>query len=79
MFTKRMSKLTTRAKEELERLREAERTTSEHLIEVLSDVLHVTTETQDPASSDQQIREVLNCFWHMYFWDLIWVAAVLPP
>ncbi len=35
MFTKRMSKLTTRAKEELERLREGERATSEHLIEVL--------------------------------------------
>src|SRR5438105_993121 len=35
MFTKRMSKLTSRAKEELERLREGERSTSEHLVEVL--------------------------------------------
>src|SRR6266851_4939454 len=60
MFLKRMSKLTTKAKEELERLREQERATSEHLIEVLSDVLQVTTETQDPASSDRQIREVLE-------------------
>ncbi len=60
MFTKRMSKLTTRAKEELERLREGERAISEHLVEVLSDVLQVTTETQDPASSDRQIREVLE-------------------
>lgn len=59
MFTKRMSKLTSRAKEELERLREGERATSEHLVEVLSDVLQVTTETQDPASADQQIRAVL--------------------
>ena len=60
MFTKRMSKLTSRAKEELERLREGERSTSEHLVEVLSDVLQVTTETQDPASADRQIREVLE-------------------
>ncbi len=60
MFLKRMSKLTTKAKEELERLREQERTTSEHLIEVFSDVLQVTTETEDPAESSQQIREVLK-------------------
>jgi TnpA family transposase len=60
MFTKRMSKLTSRAKEELERLREGERATSEHLVEVLSDVLQVTTETQDPASSDRQIRALLE-------------------
>jgi TnpA family transposase len=60
MFTKRMSKITSRAKEELERLREGERAISEHLVEVFSDVLQVTTETQDPTSSDQQIREVLE-------------------
>jgi TnpA family transposase len=60
MFTKRMSKLTTRAKEELERLREGERAISEHLVEVFSDVLQVTTETQDAAASDQQIRAVLE-------------------
>ena len=60
MFLKRMSKLTTKAREELERLREQERGTSEHLIEVFSNVLQVTTETEDPASSDRQIREVLK-------------------
>lgn len=60
MLTKRMSKLTTRAKEELERLREGERAISEHLVQVFSDVLQVTTETQDPASADQQIRAVLE-------------------
>ena len=60
MFTKRMSELTSRAKQELERLRERERATTEHLVEVLSDVLQVTTETQDPASSNRQIREVLE-------------------
>src|SRR5450631_2106692 len=60
MFLKRMSKLTTRAKEELERLKATERTTAEHLIEVFSDVLHVTTEQHDPTTSDQQIRKVLE-------------------
>ena len=60
MFTKRISKLTSRAKQELERVRERERATTEHLVEVLSDVLQVTTETQDPASSNRQIREVLE-------------------
>ncbi len=60
MFLKRMSKLTTKAKEELERLREQERTTSEHLIEVFSDVIQVTTEIEDLAESSQQIRAVLT-------------------
>ncbi len=60
MFTKRMSKLTRAAKEELERLREAERATAEHLVEVLADVLQVTTETTDPTESSQQIRQVLE-------------------
>ncbi len=59
MFTKRMSKLIRSAKEELERLRAGERTTTEHLVEVLADVLQVTTETQDPTESSQQIREVI--------------------
>ncbi len=60
MFLKRMSMLTTKAKEELERLKAEERVMAEHLIEVFSDVLHVTTEQQDPTTSDQQIREVLE-------------------
>jgi hypothetical protein len=33
---------------------------AELLIEVFSDVLHMTTEQQDPTTSDQQIREVLE-------------------
>jgi ribosome recycling factor len=49
MFLKRMTKLTAKAKEELERLREQESATSEHLIEVFSDVLEVTTEIEDLA------------------------------
>ncbi len=36
MFLKRMSTLTTKAKEELERLKAEERATAEHLIEVFS-------------------------------------------
>ena len=47
MFIKRMSKLTTKAKEELEHLRTEDRTTTEHLIEVFTDVLQANTETQD--------------------------------
>jgi TnpA family transposase len=60
MFLKRMSMLTTKAKEELEQLKAEERTIAEHLIEVFSDVLHVTTEQEDPTTSDQQIRQVLE-------------------
>jgi hypothetical protein len=60
MFLKRMSTLTTKAKEELERLKAEEQAMAEHLIEVFSDVLHVTTEQQDPATSQQQIRDVLE-------------------
>src|SRR5205823_242118 len=59
MFIKRMSKLTDRAKQELERLREEERTTTEHLLEVFTDVLTVSTETHDPVETSTQIREVL--------------------
>ncbi len=40
MFIKHMSKLTTKAKEELERLRAEDRTSTEHLIEVFTDVLY---------------------------------------
>ena len=60
MFIKRMSKLTTKAKEELERLRTEERTTTEHLIEVFTDVLQTNTETQDAETAGKQIREVIE-------------------
>jgi len=62
MFTKRMSKLTTRAKEELERLREGERAISEHLVEVLSDVLQVTTLAPCPATNPKlPMRKSSSC------------------
>ncbi len=60
MFLKRMSKLRGRAKEELERLQESERKTTEHLVEVLADVLQTTTETQDDTKMGQQVREVFK-------------------
>jgi len=60
MFIKRISKLTDRAKQELERLRKEERTTTEHLIEVFADVLQTSTETQDPVETSTQIRDVLE-------------------
>jgi len=59
MFIKRMSKLTDRAKQELERLRKEERATTEHLIEVFTDVLQVSHDAQDPVETSTQIREVL--------------------
>jgi hypothetical protein len=60
MFLKRMSKLRDRAKEELERLRESERKTTEHLVEVLADVLQTTTETEDDTKMGSLVREVFK-------------------
>jgi hypothetical protein len=60
MFLKRVKRLEDRAKEELEALRERERETTEHLIEVLSDLLSTTRETQDDADMGQQVRQILQ-------------------
>ena len=60
MFLKRMSKLRDRDKEELERLRESERKTAEHLVEVLADVLQTSTETQDDTKMGSLVREVFK-------------------
>ena len=60
MFIKRMSKLTTKAKEELERLRKEDRTTTERLIDVFTEVLQTNTETPDVAEAGKQIRKVLD-------------------
>lgn len=60
MFIKRMSKLTTKAKEELERLRKEDRATTERLIDIFTEVLQTNTETQDVAEAGTQIRKVLD-------------------
>ena len=60
MFIKRMTKLTTKAKEELERLRKEDRTTTERLIDVFTEVLQTNTETPDVAEAGKQIRKVLD-------------------
>jgi hypothetical protein len=60
MFIKRMSKLTTKAKEELERLREEDRTTAEHLIEVFTDVLQTNSEAESSEMAGTSIRKVLD-------------------
>jgi hypothetical protein len=60
MFIKRMSKLTTKAKEELERLRTEDRTTTEHLITVFTEVLQTNTETSDVTEAGTLIRTVLD-------------------
>lgn len=60
MFIKRMSKLTTKAKEELERLRQEDRTTAEHLLDVFTEVLQTNSETQDVTEAGTQIRKILD-------------------
>src|SRR6266705_298497 len=60
MFLKRMSKLTEKAKQELERLREEERAITEHLVEVLADVVQASTDAQDPTEGGTQVRAVLD-------------------
>jgi TnpA family transposase len=60
MFLKRMSKLTEKAKQELERLREEERTITEHLVEVLADVVQASTDAQGPADRGTHVRAILD-------------------
>ncbi len=49
-----MSKLTEKAKQELERLRQEERAISEHLVEVLADVVHASADAKDEAEGGAQ-------------------------
>ena len=60
MFIKRISRMTTRAKEELERVRNEERDMAERLVEVFADVLAVTAEKEDAAKTMGAIQEVLD-------------------
>jgi hypothetical protein len=60
MFLKRMSKLTEKAKQELERLREEERAITEHLVEVLSDIVQVSADAKDAAERGREVHTVLD-------------------
>src|SRR5205823_9935983 len=60
MFIKRMSQLTVRAKEELERLREEDRTTTERLIEVFTEVLQTNSDAESAETAGASIRKVLD-------------------
>ncbi|GAC1646145.1 MAG: hypothetical protein NVS4B9_38090 [Ktedonobacteraceae bacterium] len=60
MFLKRMSKLTDKAKQELERLRQQERAITEYLIEVLADVVQVSADAKDVTEGGTQVRAVLD-------------------
>jgi TnpA family transposase len=60
MFIKRMGRITTRAKEELERVRTEERGLAEHLVEVFADVLEMTTDIGDPEKTMGAIAAVLE-------------------
>ncbi len=60
MFIKRMRKLTSKAKEELELLHKEDCSTTEHLIEVFTEVLQTNSETSDTLEAGTRIREVLS-------------------
>lgn len=60
MFLRRMATLTEKAKQELERIRASERAITEHLIEVLAEVVQASSEAQSPAESGTQVRKVLD-------------------
>jgi hypothetical protein len=49
MFLKRIARLTEKAKQELERLRKEERVITEHLVEVLADVVQASADAKDAA------------------------------
>lgn len=60
MFLKRMGTLTEKAKQELERLRKEERAITEHLVEVLTNVVQASTDAQDPADRGTHVRAILD-------------------
>jgi len=60
MFLKRMSKLTEKAKQELERLRKEGRAITEHLVEVLADVVQASAEAKDTAEGGTQVSAILQ-------------------
>ena len=60
MFLKRMGTLTEKAKQELQRLQEEERAITEHLVEVLTEVVQASTDAQDPADRGTHKRAVLD-------------------
>src|SRR5438094_469473 len=47
MFLKRIARLTEKAKQELERLREEERAITEHLVEMLADIVQASVDAKD--------------------------------
>ena len=57
MFLKRMSTLTDKAQQELERLRKAERAITEHLVEVLAEVVRASADAKDPADGGTQVSK----------------------
>src|SRR6266705_1523025 len=60
MFLKRMSTLTNKAQQELERLRQAERAITEHLVEVLAEVVRASADAKGPADGGTEVSKILN-------------------
>lgn len=60
MFLKRIARLTEKAKQELERLRKEERAITEHLVEVLADVVQASADAKDVADRGSQISVILE-------------------
>jgi len=61
MFLKRMASIQVKAKEELQRVREEQQQTTEHLLAVLTDLVEIAEEDrdQDDATVGKHLREVL--------------------
>jgi len=61
MFLKRMASIQTKAKEELQRVREEQQQTTEHLITVLTDLVETAEEDrdQDDETLGKHLGEVL--------------------
>jgi hypothetical protein len=60
MFLKRMSTLTDKAQQELERLRKAERAITEHLVEVLAEVVRASADAKNPADGGTEVGKIFD-------------------
>ena len=60
MFLKRMRTLTDKAQQELERLRNAERAITEHLVEVLAEVVRASADAKGPTDGGTEVGKILD-------------------
>src|SRR5438270_11245993 len=60
MFLKRVRTLTDKAQQELERLRQAERAITEHLVEVFAEVVRASADAKGPTDGGTEVSKILN-------------------